>query len=303
MHSNYAWSHKLPNKFLGYFFNHIRDEFNAYHASFDDLENSDQWIAQYAYGLDPELLGLSHVFKRTPYANPDSYREQLEAAVSRGWVQRVEDGGYGITDKGRGYVAGLFALSNQGYDQIETLPVETLETAIALLEKVDAHIGTLSDPPEKPAWKLAHIFGEGDTSVLYRLRRRAIFLLAYRDDAHIAAWSGHEVNGYVFETFSKVWEGDASNAAQLAEQLDYRNYDEAKYQSALDELVERGWLAESDGAYAVTDEGRRLREAIEAQTNAYYDLALGGLSADELAELEAIFTALTEKHQPEEAGA
>ncbi len=60
----------------------MQERFAAYSKSFEGMEPSDQLFIQYAQGLDPEPLGLAHIFKRVPYANPLVFRQPvLDPAV------------------------------------------------------------------------------------------------------------------------------------------------------------------------------------------------------------------------------
>jgi DNA-binding MarR family transcriptional regulator len=130
------------------------------------------------------------------------------------------------------------------------------------------------------------------------VRRRLIDLLAYRDDAHVAAWQPYEVSGQAWEAFTFVWRGDAGTAAELAEKLPFRNYDQDAYAAALQDLATRGWLAKEDDRYVVTEKGKKLRQEAEDATDRYFDTAWAGLNEAEMKEARDLLEKLAEAVKP-----
>jgi DNA-binding MarR family transcriptional regulator len=123
-------------------------------------------------------------------------------------------------------------------------------------------------------------------------------LLYFRDDAHIAAWQPYDISGHTWEAFTYVWRGDATLAAELAEQLPYRNYDEQAYASALQDLASRGWIVAEDGRYAVTDEGQALRQEAEEATDRYFDAPWAALEQAEMEQLKDLLGRLAQALKP-----
>ena len=68
----------------------------------------------------------------------------------------------------------------------------------------------------------------------------------------------------------KVWGDPVDTADKVAEKLGFRGYEPNEYREALEASVGRGWLAHEGEQYVVTEEGRRVREAAEADTDARY---------------------------------
>jgi DNA-binding MarR family transcriptional regulator len=135
---------------------------------------------------------------------------------------------------------------------------------------------------------------------MVKARRHMLDLLSYRDDAHVAAWQPYGVSGQEWEAFTMVWQGDATTAAALAEKLPYRRYDEAAYQEALQNLVARGWIAEENGEYAVTEKGNKLRQKAEDATDRIFDAAWASLSEAEMEEIRALLCKLADLLKPPE---
>jgi DNA-binding MarR family transcriptional regulator len=127
------------------------------------------------------------------------------------------------------------------------------------------------------------------------IRRNLVDLLAFRDDAHVATWCEHQIDGYVWETFSYTWEGEAHTPAEMVEKVgEYRHYDEADYTAAYEELVKRGWAEEYDGRYELTDKGKETRQKTEDLTNEYFDTGFDLLSGEEMDELIDLLGKLAE---------
>jgi hypothetical protein len=113
---------------------------------------------------------------------------------------------------------------------------------------------------------------------------------AFRDDAHMAAWQSYQLDGYVWEAFALVCDGQANSAATLFEQLAYRGYSCGEYAAALETLTRRSWL-EPDataGAYSVTAAGRAAWVHVERLTDSYFYAPWSCLAEAQIEELRAL---------------
>jgi hypothetical protein len=262
-------------------------------------EGLDVQLIQLAYGFAPESITPEHVIKRSPYGNPEFVDEQMGESVGRGWLEAVGQGQYAPTAKGQQAAKDLFALADRIFGGIESLPDDDLKRISALLDKVVEQARELPEPAEKWALSWGSKFDRGpDAPLMVQVRRRLIDLLGFRDDVHIAAWQPYGVSGQVWEAFTFVWRGEAGTAAELAENLPYRNYDEAAYVAALEELVSRGWIAEAEGKYIATEEGKVLRQQAEDATDRYFDAAWSRLSEAEVEEVRGLLEGLAEAVKP-----
>ena len=81
--------------------------------------------------------------------------------------------------------------------------------------------------------------------------------------------------------------------------MSFRNYTEEDYAKALDKLVEFAWVEKGEEGYALTEEGKSVREEVETRTDEYYKAAFGVLSEEELAELTAMLASMAEALTPE----
>jgi DNA-binding MarR family transcriptional regulator len=76
----------------------------------------------------------------------------------------------------------------------------------------------------------------------------------------------------------------------LAERLPYRAHSVADYAAALQALATRGWVRREGEVYVLTDEGRRVREAAEAETARLFFVGWSALSEEERAALQDLLT-------------
>lgn len=256
-------------------------------------------LVQIAYGFRPEAITPEFFIRRTPYANPESFGPLLYDAVERGWLETLGADRFAISDRGAEVTAGLFDLGDQVFGAVESLPDDELERLIALLFTVVETARQLPEPAEKWALSWGTKFDRGpDAPLMVKARRHMLDLLSYRDDAHVAAWQPYGVSGQEWEAFTIVWQGDATTAAALAEKLPYRRYDENAYEEALQRLVARGWIAQKNGEYAVTEKGKKLRQEAEDTTDRYFDAAWVSLNQAEMEEIRALLCKLAEVLKP-----
>jgi hypothetical protein len=225
----------------------------------------------------------------------------LDGAVKRGWLEALGEARYTASARGTEVADGLFELGDRIFGKLEILSDKEMKRLIGLLYTVVETARQLPEPEEKWALSWGAKFDRGpDAPLMVRARRHMLDLFSYRDDSHIAAWQPYGASGQEWEAFTMVWQGDATTAAELAENLPYRNYDEDAYEEALESLVARGWLATEDGAYAATEKGKVLRQEAEDATDRYFDAAWVSLSEAEMEEIKGLLGKLAEVLKPPE---
>lgn len=251
---------------------------------------------QLAQGAAPDPLGPELLAARVPYANPEHDAAGVAAAAADGLLA-AEPGGYRLTPAGRALTDAVLAAMLEGTARPTAMAPERLERLAALLAR-PADASAAVDAHDATAIRVSRRFDPGPGApVLARIRRRLIDLLSFRDDAHVAAWRRHAAAGHEWEAFSHtlgehVFGERADTPEALAEKLGYRGYDADAYRAALRASVGRGWLVEgADGAFQATDEGRRVRAAVEAETDRLY-YAPWDLSDDEANELRGLLEEL-----------
>jgi predicted transcriptional regulator len=275
--------------------------FNQFIEETGGLEGLDVLSIQLAYGFAPKPITPRHFIKRTPYANPKAFKQQMDEAVGRGWLEAAGEGQYELTGKGKEVAQRLFATADETFGDLESLPDADLKRIVALLHKVVEKAQGLPEPAKKWALSWGSKFDRGPSApFMVQVRRQLIDLLAYRDDVHIAAWQPYDVSGHTWEAFTFVWRGEAGMAPELAEKLSYRNYDEEAYAAALRDLTSRGWIAEEDGRYVATEKGKKLRQEAEDVTDRYFDAAWVALNEAETEEIKGLLKKLAEAVKPPE---
>jgi len=91
---------------------------------------------------------------------------------------------------------------------------------------------------------------------------------------------------------SFVWNGEAATVEKLVERLPYRNYGREDYLQALEDLTRRGWIESGPDGFTVAEEGKKIRQDAEAETNTNYFAPWKVLSDNELAKLGDLLTEL-----------
>ena len=278
--------------------------FNAVAEATDGLEGRDAFFIQVVHAFKPEPLTPQDVIIRIPYANPESFKADMAASVERGWLEAVGEEQYMVSDKGAEVAARLVKALNGALAGVESLPKADLERICDLLQKVVDRAYELPEPAEKWVLEWGKYFDKAlvveGAPALIKVRRRTMDVFSFRDDGHVAAWKAREENGQIWEAFTFVWRGDASDAAELAEKLAFRNYDEASYAAALDELAARGWVAQEGDKYVATDKGKELRQGVEDATDRCFDVPWDALTKAETEELKSLMERLTEAVKPSE---
>lgn len=275
---------------------HTNPLFNQFVEGINRLEGQDITLIQVAFGFSPDLLTPKHFIDRTPYANPETFEQQMDQAAGRGWLEAMGEARYKLTARGQDVVHRLLALADEAFGSVESLPASDLHRIVALLTQIAKKIVTLTEPAEKWSFVWNTQFERKDAAIppLGKVRRRLLDLLSFRDDAHVAAWRPYGVSGQAWEALTFVWRGEAFTAAELAEKLPYRNYDQASYATALEHLASLGWLAGQDGRYAITKKGQKLRQEAEEATDRYFDMPWSALNEAETAEIKGLLEKLAQ---------
>lgn len=246
-----------------------------------------------AYQLSPEKLTEEIYQKRSPYINPEAIRENLEDAAKAGYLEKEGEGEYQISEKGKNAIDFVHDTFYDHINAVNQFPADKLQTLAGLLgalvesaARADLTSGILS---------LEIVRGghpQVEPGTLAEVDQLLDDLNAFRDDAHIAAWTPTGVTGQVWEALTFLWNGQASSAEELVEKLPYRSYTVEEYQEALDKLMGLGWSEAGDKGYHLTESGKKIRDQAEQDTNDYYFMPWKVLSEDELGTLKELLTEL-----------
>jgi hypothetical protein len=264
---------------------------------------SPAWFLIQAAEFDPEPLTVANLRVRDVYASDRVVAALLVLMAVEGWLDRDTAGAYHLTAAGRAQYQRLRPYQHALIATIEPPPVALAGHLAELLGRVVEASLDSSDAPGP--WCLAHSrcrAPAADASPLARIFQNSEDINAFRDDTHMAAWRPLEIDGYVWEAFSLVCDGQANSAATLLGQLAHRGYTRAEYGDALSELVRRGWIEHDDaaGTYLVTAAGRATRAEVERLTDQYFYAPWSCLTEAEIAMAHNLLIRLREGLQ--EAG-
>ena len=268
----------------------------AMRKAIEDSGSPDNWFAlSLARGRDPAPFTAEQYQAMFPYTALERFTEALEELAQLELLERVAEKAYQLTDLGREAVADIFDAAQQAMEKIEALPTDEMDRLNSLLYRVVE--ATLAAPEPKEKWALicSRWTDPGESaSGSVKTDQYLTDLLRYRDDAHIAAWKPYSVNGHTWEALTLIWQDEAHTAEEVIEQRPRRGHSVEDYQAALQDLTARGWVAEENGAYNITAEGKQVREQAEEATERNFYVGWSALSEDELTELKDLLTRATD---------
>ena len=248
-----------------------------------------------AYQLAPKILTETLFQQRTPYTNPDAIHENLVDAVKAGYLEEEGVDGYRASQKGRDAIELVHKKFYNHINEVSQLPAEKMKSLAGMLRVLVEEVGKTELSSGNLSFSLVRDgHPEVNPGTLAEVDQLLDDLNAFRDDAHIAAWTPTGVSGQVWEALTFIWNGDASTAAELVEKLPYRSYTEDEFQKGLDKLVDKGWAEVGDEGFILTDTGKEIREKAEQETNDLYFGPWEVLSTEDLDLLGELLAELKE---------
>lgn len=235
------------------------------------LAESPGWMMVQALEFDPEPITVEKLRVRAVWSAPGILRGILELLMTEKWLDRNEKHEYCLTAAGRDFISGrrerLIGLANL----IEPLPAEEIAQLAVLTRRVIEASLQSSDPPGTWCLRYSHRRAPAaNASDLVKVFYAGTDFNAFRDDCHMAAFRQHNVEAYVWETFSLVWNGTFNTPEAVYDQQAYRGFSQGEYRGAFEELVKRSWLVKNGDIYQVTVAGQTIRQAAEILTDQYF---------------------------------
>lgn len=256
---------------------------------------SPAWVLVQALEFAPDPLTVERFRKRAVYSSPSLTQALLEIMASEQLFDRIGDT-YHLTDKGQAEADKITSQRLVAFEGFEPIPHEQ----IAELEKYLSQIIEASLQADISTWCLEHSHNRApasDAPLLAKIIQYGSDLNAFRDDAHMTAFGEYDVLGHVWEAFSYIKSEQANKASELYEKLSYRGFYTEDWQSALDDLVTRGWITEDDTYYRVTEEGIKIAEDVEQKTNHYFYAPWDVLSDDDYQKLIDLMQAISQAYR------
>jgi len=244
-----------------------------------------------ALWFEPEPISATRLRMRSPYTSARLYDERLAKAARQGFLTPVAeaDNEYRLTELGRQAAEHVIGAMYAKLAALQPLSSTELERLASLLHRLVMSCLTAPEPPRK--WFILHSrrTDPGDNAkVVVRIDRYGSDLAAYRDDAHLAAWQSHNIEGHIWEAFTYLWRGEATTLDEFFQKLERRGYTRDEYQQALEDLIRRGWAKEEAGKYQVTASGQEIRRAAEETTDRYFYAPWSCLSQEETEDLRTL---------------
>ncbi len=237
----------------------------------------------YYYGeLGLEIFSLANFQKRDPFSNPATFQQAFQKLETAGWIAAQNDTEYRVTERAREAAREIIRVGDDYLATLEVMSAADAELVNSLLQRLVAASLRASEPPTH--WASIHRFRVAAAAgpQLAQIREGLMDLFAYRDDSHRAAWYDYPVSGIAWNAFGMIWSNTAFSPEQMAEQAWFRGYAARDYERALAELMARGWIHEDA---QITPIGKKLRDAVEQLTDAYFYAPWLALRDSEIQEL------------------
>ena len=221
-----------------------------------------------AYQIAPKNISVELLDKRNPYVNPTWQEKRLADTAKVGYLDLDGMGGYVISEKGANAINAVHGAFYNHINKVNRFPTNKLEELAALLDKLVGACAKTDIPNDTLCLDISHNgHPKVESGSLAQIDQYLDDMNAFRDDAHLAAWTPTEVSGHVWEVLSFVWNGEADTVEKLVERLPYRNYTAEDYANTLEGLQQRGWIEPGGEDYKVTAEGRKIRDDAESATD------------------------------------
>ena len=248
-----------------------------------------------AYCIKPKPLTPELYCKRSPYVNPISVNRLLVETKDAGFLKFIGEDEYMITESG---TAGIEAIHDTFYKRINEMnefPQEKLKRLIDILTKLVKACSKVKFNSGNVCFNASY-YGHPKivNGTLAQVDQLLDDINAFRDDAHIAAWTPVGVSGHTWEVLTFIWNGEANTVDKLVEKLPFRNYDRDDYIKTLEDLTQRGWIQSGEDGYSITDQGKAIRDKAEADTNKNFFLPWKELTDDEVNHLRELLQGLKE---------
>jgi DNA-binding MarR family transcriptional regulator/DNA-binding HxlR family transcriptional regulator len=266
------------------------------------MQQADWWPVFVLSYADQRPVSSAYIHQLTPYVSLAGLDQRLADAASRGLIQQTDNHAFRLTELGRRALHGALEAAWVVMAKLEPLPADDLRRLTDLLKQVvDASLAA-PQPRDKRHLAVSRSVDPGDDAPLVaRVDQYLTDLVLFRDDVHPAAWREYNVDGPAWEVFTLIWAGDATTLADLEDKLANRRHPPQLIAQALQDLGARGWVARHNGGYAVTDEGRRLRQEAEDETDRLFYAPWSTLGDAEIEELRGLLARLRDQAQPREA--
>lgn len=266
------------------------------------LGDCDWYLLLAAIMLEPEPISCELLARRNPYTAPHVHQNLLQELARQGALLPSEDVAidetcsFRLSDAGRTAVHWMIKAAYSAMVRLAPIPEDREKRLLSLLSRIVQACSESPEPPGKWSFNLSRKTDPGESEpALVLIDQYLSDLAAYRVDAHLAAWQPHRVSGYAWEAFTVLWRGEAGSIYELDQKLDRRGLSADDYRTALQTLIDYGWVMEGEGgSYNLTASGRKARQEAEDLTDRYFYAPWSVLSDDEITDLKQLLLTLWE---------
>ncbi|HLZ48798.1 MAG TPA: hypothetical protein VKR80_09140 [Candidatus Limnocylindria bacterium] len=213
-------------------------------------------------GARPEDIGNS------TYRTTDEHvRASLAAAESAG-LAVWRDGRWSLTDAGRSAVDENRRAMEAHYASLSPVPAPELERLATLLDSaLTAALASPEPRTREHAPRAARYRWKEPSSAMARLDAAIYGLWQFRDDCHVQAWRDAGLEGPAMPLLTAAWQKEAATDDGLVPKIGAQRPEDVR--AGLRKLRGIGLLTPGP-ELALTEEGRRRRERVEAATDRYF---------------------------------
>jgi len=216
--------------------------------------------------VSPDILNI-----RSPYTSPDLYRSALKSLAATGYLNCVGEDQFRITQCGLDALKETLHAVYTSLSGTQSLSVtKTMDLASRLKELADA---CLKEPDPPGIWCIQHVRrmdpGPG-SPMMVRIDQFLSELVAFHEDAHLAAWRDYDCDGHAWDILTLLWIEREESVEGINRALQRRGHSIAHTSAAIDHLIHKEWIKKSNHRVQITPLGNELRHAAELATELFF---------------------------------
>ncbi len=257
-------------------------------------EISGWYHIQLATAIAPDAITVDLARVRSAYTSRGTIEEHFNGLSEHGFFAPAGgEGNFLATEKAQKAMSHILDKQREALVNIDVLPVDDVARLEELFGRIEEAAIALPEPPTPCLDDSLRRPQPPDLPVIDQFLRHMIRLGSFRDDAHLASWKPHNIDGHAWEIFTFIW-----NEEEMSEDLiNARGYTPEDDKAAIQDLRDRGWIetADKDGKYRAAEKGKAVRQEAEDLTDRYFLAAWDCLSDDEAEELGKLIVRTRDK--------
>ncbi|MBC7872026.1 MAG: hypothetical protein H7Y09_14365 [Chitinophagaceae bacterium] len=255
-----------------------------------------EWIILFhVRGSEPEPFTSARLLRLWPYTSEQTRINSLQVLLNKDFITSTDDHYYRLTAQGYRASDHIIRMVQRELGKSRLMNSVDSKYLASLLWRLVQAVHHINEPSDKLAFRSNRWTDLGvNAPPITRIDQYLTDLGRFRDDCHFEAWQQHQIEGYIWDALTAVWRGEAFTASALATTLAYRGISTETYVTALDRLIELGWV-ENDGKpglVRITHEGCIIRQQAESRTNTLFFAPWSVLSSAEITDMQDILTHL-----------